>query len=215
MTGTRRSVVVAGSAGRRRSRWRAGLVVLLALVAVIGAAAVVAANRPQVPVAAAPSRKPMVLHRPTRDSAVTAAVDALYALTVPAITDQARFAAAVKRLAAPGAGEHVRDVFGDTDPDLIAAFRRGPSVLRGAPLGYRIDRYTTAAASVAIWSVAIAGAYGERAQSQWRTLVVDLKWTPRGWRVTNGGGVDGPTPSTPQAELAAEAAGFRSFRYVP
>jgi hypothetical protein len=88
-------------------------------------------------------------------------------------------------------------------------------VLRGAPLGYRVDEYNGTRASIAIWSVAIAGTPGQPAQSQWRTLVVDLLWTADGWRVTHGAGVNGPTPSTPLAELAAEAAGFRSFRHVP
>ena len=92
---------------------------------------------------------------------------------------------------------------------------REPSVLRGAPLGYRIDDYRDGMASVAIWSVAIAGAAGQRPQAQWRTLVIDLAWTSRGWRVTNGGGIDGPSPSTSQPELAAQAAGFKAFSYAP
>lgn len=153
--------------------------------------------------------------RPSRATAVRTAVDALYALTVPALTDRARFASAVTRYAAPGAAQHVAAVFGAADREAIAAFSGSDAVVRGAPLGYRIDRYSNTTASVAIWSVAIAGARGTPAESQWRTLVVDLAWTASGWRVTNGAGVQGPAPSTSLRELAAEAAGFRSFRYVP
>jgi hypothetical protein len=152
---------------------------------------------------------------PSRAGAVRAAVSALYALSGPAITDRRKFSTAVERLAAPGAADHIRAVFGDTDPEIVAAFRRKPSVLRGAPLGYRIDDYRDGMASVAIWSVAIAGAAGQRPQAQWRTLVIDLAWTSRGWRVTNGGGIDGPSPSTSQPELAAQAAGFKAFSYAP
>jgi hypothetical protein len=188
-------------------------VLLLGLLLPLGIAVMLGRDRRQ-PSAAAPPRPVSVLHQ-SRESAVRAAVDALYALSVPSITDRRRFEEAVARLAASGAEDHVRAVFGDTDPGLVAAFRHKPSVLRGAPLGYRIDRYQPGTASVAIWSVAIAGAKDRDVQSQWRTLVVDLAWTPQGWRVTHGTGVDGPSPATPQAELAIEVAGFRSFHYVP
>ncbi len=153
--------------------------------------------------------------QPTRDTAVAVAVRALYELTIPAFTDRRRFADAVAALAAPGMQASVNAAFGDIEPEVIEQFERRSSVLRGAPLGYRIDEFHDGRASVAIWNVAIASTPGQPAQSQWRTLVVDLVWTERGWRVTNGTGVDGPAPSTPQTELAAEAAGFRSFRHVP
>jgi hypothetical protein len=218
MTAHRPSVIVAGTAARNR-RWVLPTVLLLTLeLLIVGftVALVLADRGDDTPRPTRPlTRAPIARLEPTRSSAVQAAVDALYALSVPAITDRRRFAASVQRLAAPGAAEHVKDVFGDTDPAVVAAFRRQPSVLRGAPLGYRIDRFENTSASIAIWSVAIAAASGERARSQWRTLVIDVVWTPNGWRVTSGAGVDGPAPSTAQRELATEAAGFRSFRHVP
>jgi hypothetical protein len=188
------------------------LVPLVAVVLVIGGA--IWSRSPGAP-APPPQTATRSLPTPTRVSAVHAAVTALYALSGPAITDRRKFSTAVERLAAPGTADHVRAVFGDTDPEIVAAFRRKPSVLRGAPLGYRIDDYRDGMASVAIWSVAIAGAAGQRPQAQWRTLVIDLAWTSRGWRVTNGGGIDGPSPSTSQPELAAQAAGFKAFSYAP
>lgn len=211
MTTRRRSVVIAGSLPHRRGRWK--IVSLLGLLLLVAVAVMLGRDR-QHPRTAAPP-KPITLLHPTRESAVRAAVDALYALSVPSITDRRRFEEAVARLSAAGAEDHVRAEFGDTDPGLVAAFKHQPSVLRGAPLGYRIDRYQPGTASVAIWSVAIAGAKDRDVQSQWRTLVIDLAWTPDGWRVTHGTGIDGPSPATPQADLAAEAAGFRSFHYVP
>jgi hypothetical protein len=212
----RRSVIVAGSATRRRHRGR--LLLLLVPIAAL-LLVVIGAIGPQEPShltprpRAAPQSKPALT--PTRGSAVQAAVNALYALSGSAITNRREFSMAVDRLAAPGTAERVRAVFGDTDPEIVAAFRRKPSVLRGAPLGYRIDEYRNGTASVAIWSVAIAGPAGQRPQAQWRTLVVGLAWTAQGWRVTNGAGVEGPSPSTSQPELAAQASGFKVFRYAP
>jgi hypothetical protein len=52
--------------------------------------------------------------RPTERGAVRAAISALYALSVPAILDRARFEAAVARLAAPGFERTVSAAFGST-----------------------------------------------------------------------------------------------------
>lgn len=195
---------------RPRFPW-VGVCVVVIVVALLVAAGS-ALSGPDSP---EPSPPQIAQLQPSRSSAVQTAVDALYELTIPALTDRARFRTAVVRLAAPGAVEHVEAVFGAADPQAVADYSRAGAVVRGAPLGYRIDRYTADSASVAIWSVAIAAASSDQAESQWRTLVVDLAWTPAGWRVTNGAGVDGPAPSTPTRELAAEAAGFRSFRHEP
>jgi hypothetical protein len=216
MTAYRRSVIVAGSATRPRLRRRALLIALAAVLLLVTIGAAVVAHEPGRRATTTRSKttpKPTLV--PTRASAIQAAVGALYALSGPAITDRRRFSIAVERLAAPGTADHVRAVFGGTDPEIVAAFRRNPSVLRGAPLGYRVDDYRSGIASIAIWSVAIAGAAGQQPRAQWRTLVVDLAWTTSGWRVTGGAGVDGPSPSTSQPELASQAAGFRTFRYAP
>jgi hypothetical protein len=211
-----RSVVIASSvAPPPRPRVKAVVVLVGALAALAVGAPRLLRHESGVPTRTAQATALPHTPQPSQTSAVRSAVEALYALTVPAITDRRRFAAAVDRLAAPGATEHVRSVFGKTDPELIAAFRRRPHVLRGAPLGYRIDQYDGRRASIAIWNVAVASAPGQPAQSQWRTLVVDLAWTAQGWRVTHGAGVDGPAPTTRRAELAAAAAGFRSFHHVP
>jgi hypothetical protein len=179
--------------------------IVLVLVASIGAA-LFALRRPDG--AAAPAG-------PTRAGAVRAAVVALYALSVPAITSPERFESEVLRLSAPGAEQRVQASFGATDSAVRAAFSREPRVLRGAPLGYRVDRYGNGSASVAIWSVAIAASDGFGSESQWRTLTVDLEWTARGWKVTGGKGASGPEPATPLRELARESGTFRSFVHVP
>jgi hypothetical protein len=143
------------------------------------------------------------------------AVSALSALSVPAILDRARFEAAVARLAAPGFDSKVSAAFGATSAGLAVSFRRGPRVLRAAPLGFRVVRFTRRKASVAIWTVAIAASRGFEADAQWRTVVIDLVWTRSGWRVSGGAGTAGPDPTTPLAELATEASSFRSLNHVP
>jgi len=210
---SRRTTLVARSDSARRRASRAGLAVIAIATISVGGVPVSRLGAPQTPPAVErdASREP----ERSRTTAVVAAVDALYALTIPAFTDRRRFEAAARRLAAARTIDRVRSAFGEVDPDVVAAFADRRSVLRGAPLGYRIDTYDGARASVAIWSVAIAAAPNEPPQSQWRTLVVDLEWTPAGWRVTNGVGIDGPAPDTPQRELAAQAASFRSLRHVP
>jgi hypothetical protein len=152
---------------------------------------------------------------PTRASAVRAAVAALYELSVPAVLSRARFDEAVRRLAAPGARRRLEATFGAAQPVLASAFRRSPRVLRGAPLGYRVERFSLRAARVAIWSVAIAGSPDFEPEAQWRTLAIDLVWTRGGWRVGGGSGVAGPDPSTPVRELATQASSFRSLTHVP
>jgi hypothetical protein len=152
---------------------------------------------------------------PTREGAVMTAIAALYGLSAPAVIDRQRFRVVLQRVAAPGSRARVAALFGAVEPAVAAAFRRRPRVLRGAPLGYRLERYSTTAASVSIWTVALAASPGFAPQSQWRTVRVDLTWTDAGWKVTGGRGANGPAPSTPLPALAVGAAGFRELSHVP
>jgi hypothetical protein len=178
-------------------------------IAVLSAAGV-AAGISQVTRPTSPSHA-----HPTRAGAVRAAVAALYQLSIPAVLSRATFEDAVRRLAAPGARQRIEATFGAAEPTLTSAFRRSPRLLRGAPLGYRVDRFTSTEASIAIWTVAIAASPRFEAAAQWRTLLIDLVWTHGRWRVSDGSGIDGPDPSTPLPRLAAEAARFRRLTYVP
>src|SRR4051794_21084632 len=165
---------------------RLAAALLLVVGLLVGASALRSSPAPSPdPLAAAPAA-------PTKQSAVRTAVSALYELTIPAITDRARFEVAVRKLAAPGARRQLEVTFGSNDPSLVAAFRARPSRLRGAPIGYRVGRFSRTAASVAIWTVTISASPRFPATVQWRTLVVDLAWTPSGWRVVGGDGIGGP-----------------------
>jgi hypothetical protein len=153
--------------------------------------------------------------RPTRDGAVRAAVSALYRLSIPALLDRRRFEAELRDVAGPRATGRVRASFGAAEPAMLAAFAERPRVLRGAPLGYRIDRYTRRSADIAIWSVAVAGTRRYGIQVQWRTLNVELVWTAAGWKVAGGSGRAGPIPAGRAQRLARSTSNFQALRHVP
>ncbi len=101
--------IVARSAIAPRRRRRSAVVcaALLAVVGVVLATSLLSAH----PSPAVPRHRTAV---PTQDGAVRKAVEALYALSVPAILDRRRFEVAVTRLAAPGFERKIIDAFGAT-----------------------------------------------------------------------------------------------------
>ena len=80
-------------------------------------------------------------------------------------------------------------------------------ILRTSPLGYRVDRFTTAGATVAIWRVGIVGSGATAApQQSWRTETVSLVWEDKTWKVAGLGSETGPTPPLPSSAATSEAA---------
>lgn len=199
----------------------AGVAMLLAAVLLIGPAtstdtAEAPSSRPAVAPAqarSAPAAAPQ--SEPTANTAVAAAARYLYELTVPALSDPERFDRVAARLSAPGRSETVRAAFGATDASVSRALGGRWRVLRSAPVGYRIERFTRGSASIALWTVTLAGSAQLPPQAQWRTLTMDLVWTDRGWRVAGGSGIGGPSPATSIELLAAEAHTFKVLRHAP
>jgi hypothetical protein len=63
------------------------------------------------------------------------------------------------------------------------------------PLAWRVEAYSDARASVAVWAVTVLSAQGVAVpQSEWMTVTVDLEWVEGDWRVTAIGDRPGPTP---------------------
>jgi hypothetical protein len=86
-------------------------------------------------------------------------------------------------------------------------------VLRAAPVGYRIEHYSSAEASIAVWYVGIVGSGATvQPQQSWRTQTVGLVWENDGWKVDSFASSVGPTPSLARPE--AEAPGVL-FETVP
>jgi hypothetical protein len=63
------------------------------------------------------------------------------------------------------------------------------------PLAWRMETYSNARASVAVWAVTVLSAQAVAVpQSEWMTVTVDLEWVEGDWRVTAIGDRPGPTP---------------------
>jgi hypothetical protein len=200
------SFVYAASSHRpRRPRARWAVLALAFLLGLVALAAWVV-HEPASHSRPAPRRPAL---QPTPASAVRVAVDALNGLTVPALLNRRAFEAAVSRYAAPEAASRIRATFGAADPRLLAAFAERPRILRGAPIGYRVERFTPQRASVAVWTVAVAATRRFGVRVAWRTLTIDLVWTAGGWMVSGGAGRNGPVPSAPLARFAAASARFK------
>jgi hypothetical protein len=95
------------------------------------------------------------------------------------------------------------------------------SVLRTSLLGYRVDRYASTDAEVALWAVVIYGNDGGLApQALWATSTLRLRWAGD-WKLVGTVTVPGPVPVQGQAapsavrELMDVAERFKEFSYAP
>jgi hypothetical protein len=93
-------------------------------------------------------------------------------------------------------------------------------VLRAIPVGYRIERYSPGAATVAVWYVGVVGSGATvQPQQSWRTQTVTLAWEHGAWKVASFASSTGPTPalataSDTPAVLFAAIPRFQEFAYV-
>lgn len=142
-----------------------------------------------------------------------------------------------KRNLDPGFGQRVYPVFAlpDVVDELLQrsrdfAARHGGAtglaadprlVLRAAPVGYRLERYTPDEAVIAVWAVVAAAGTAELPlATTWGTEQLTLRWVDEDWRIAAITRASGPTP--PQhgtdpvpANLADEVAAFEPFVYLP
>ena len=76
-------------------------------------------------------------------------------------------------------------------------------VLRSVPVGYRVERYSSAEATIAVWYVGIVGSGATvQPQQSWRTQVVSLVWEAGAWKVSSFASSPGPTPPLSTGETA-------------
>lgn len=166
---------------------------------------------------ATPSRKQSpssVVPTPDRGDAASAAVTFAQKLAVEGVSQIAIYGPKLRDVAAPGSEARVRAAFGQGAADVRALIGKA-GVLRAVPMGYRVDSFSRRAASVSVWMVALAAGSKLEPIAQWRVITLELAWTAEGWRVTDGSGGGGPSPRTPLALLATEAATFKELRHVP
>ena len=150
---------------------------------------------------------------PTRKAAIEAAVAALSSLAVPALTEPRRFERSVRRMAARGHEPSVRSAFGAGDKELREMLTG--SVVRAAPLGYRVEHFDRRAAAVSIWTVTLATGRHLRPRASWRRVTIDLIWQRGRWLVTGGAGGEAPSPSSSGRAVIAEAGTYSELRHGP
>jgi hypothetical protein len=156
---------------------------------------------------------------PTRASAVTAAATYVSELDGSILLDSTRLRAVVNRIASAQAR-----------PSLVTAYEQAAAqarerlglgtvpapvvILRAAPVGYRVDRYSAHSATISIWRVGIIGSGASvDPQQSWATETVTLVWGSGRWKVADLSSSPGPTPPLP-AGVAATSRG-ELFRTVP
>ena len=155
----------------------------------------------------------------TRDGAVEAAAAYVGSLDGRALVDPATLRRRLTDIASSearegliraylAAAEQTRTQLGlETAPKPIV-------ILRASPVGYRVDRFTPLASTVAIWRVGIVGS-GATAEPQqaWRTETVSLVWEAERWKVAALSSKPGPTPPLPRTAATSTAAEL--FTSVP
>jgi hypothetical protein len=145
--------------------------------------------------------------------------DALMAIVVPADRDRLAAQAADTRDTAGSRGDVPTGAIG-------AAFGPAHSTAwRTAPLGWRIDTFTTERAVVEVWSVQVSAGAGQvdvPAAATWTTTRMPLQWAEGAWKLDLADAVTtaGPTPGmgplaqSPDLEVIAADGQFEEYRHV-
>jgi hypothetical protein len=169
----------------------------------------------------------------SREGAIAAAANYTTALSSDLILDPARRKAAINTLAAPEAKARLQKSF----DQAVASLRSGLGVtgaaddgaqvlLRGTPVGWRVEKYSDRAATVAIWVTSVGGSIGGTdgpvpIREGWGTTTVDLRWAGGDWKQVDSTTTDGPVPiadvapPTAAPELVSKASEFKEFTYAP
>ena len=160
----------------------------------------------------------------TPAGAVAAAATSVQLLDGPALLDSARVQRIVDGLAAlsargalarayaQGAAQARSKLGVDSVPAPVV-------ILRAAPVGYRIESFSRAAATVDIWCVGVVGSGATvQPQQSWRTETVSLVWERGAWKVAAFASSAGPTPpltastaTTTANDLFTEVPRFKEF----
>ena len=142
--------------------------------------------------------------------AAAAAAASVSKLDGTALLDRVRLRALVSSLASAGAQARLTAAYDRAAVDARArlGLDSAPSpvvFVRAIPIGYRVDRFNTRAATVSVWRVGIVGSGATVApQQSWRTVIVSLVWEQAGWKVAGFASEPGPTP--PLGATAASSA---------
>lgn len=144
----------------------------------------------------------------TRSGAVAAAARSITAFDGTVLLQPTRLQGVVSRIASRAARPELLALFAQASAQTRAKLGadtvpRPVIVLRSVPVGYRVERFTSAEARVAVWYVGIVGSGATvLPQQSWRTQLVSLVWENRAWKVSSFASSPGPTPPLSTAETA-------------
>ena len=145
---------------------------------------------------------------PTRAGAVKAAARSITAFDGDILLEPVRLRAVVARIASAASRARLVEAFDQASVQTRAKLGadtvpRPAIVLRSIPIGYRVERYSAAAATIAVWYVGIVGSGATvQPQQSWRTQIVTLVWEGGAWKVRSFESAAGPTPPLSTAEIA-------------
>jgi hypothetical protein len=145
----------------------------------------------------------------TPDGAVAAATRSITAFDGSVLLDPARLNALVTGIASRSNRPQLLAAFAEASAQTRAKLGadttpRPVIMLRTVPLGYRVERFSAANATVSVWYVGIVGSGATvEPQQSWRTQTVSLVWEHGAWKVTSFASVPGPTPPLSTSEPAA------------
>jgi hypothetical protein len=160
----------------------------------------------------------------TRAGAASAAASYVAALGGPALLDPTRLRAIVRRVVAPSVLPELERAYAEaaTSAQIRLGLNGQPKpivILRSAPVGYRIERFSPNRAVVAVWDVGVVGSGANiDPQASWRTEHVTLIWDGGIWKAAEFRSASGPTPplaegdpETPPADLFASVPALRTY----
>ena len=177
------------------------------------------ATPPTTPSSAAETHSRTAASAHTSAGAAVAAAASITAFDGNVLLDPQRLRTVVERIAAPSSRADLVSDFEQasmqTRSELgVGATPHPVTLLRSAPVGYRIEAYSPTRAQVAVWYVGIVGSGATvTPQQSWRTQVVTLVWANGAWKVTSFQSSPGPTP--PLANTAQVEAPGELFTTIP
>ena len=157
-----------------------------------------------------PNQRARAVLMPTRAGAVKAAARTITAFDGDILLEPVRLRAVVARIASAASRARLVEAFDQASAQTRAKLGAGtvPTpviVLRSIPIGYRVERYSAGAATIAVWYVGIVGSGASvQPQQSWRTQIVTLVWEGGAWKVSSFESSSGPTPPLSTNEIAEQ-----------
>lgn len=161
------------------------------------------------------------------DGAASAAVNYLDALAAPQLLDPPVYDVLLRRMTTEDGFAQLKRQADAGRPQALQNLGVGGSpapqlIVRSAPLGYRVDAYSPAQATISIWSVGVVGSSTTRPpDASWSTTTITVDWQHGDWRMSGYRTAAGPVPPDSASQvpslptdLFAASPQFKGFAYV-